>query len=89
MALKYVLEAMAVLDDPRAGGAAAQELFARYDWREVVVKRVEGPKGSTDFVKLVFPGTRGKRSGGDAPTTGIVGRLGGLGSRRSLAEIVG
>jgi hypothetical protein len=88
MALKYVLETMAVLDDPRAGAAAVQELFARYDWREVVVERVEGPKGSTDFIKLVFPGTGGKRAGGDAPTTGIIGRLGGVGARPARIGLV-
>lgn len=88
MALKYVLETMAMLDDPRACGAAAQELFARYDWREVVVERVEGPKGNTDFVKLVFPGTRGKRSGGSVPTAGIIGRLGGVGARPAQIGLV-
>jgi hypothetical protein len=81
MTLKYVLETMDVLDDPQAGGEAVRELFARYGWEDVSVERVAGPKGKTDFVKLVFPGNRGKRSGHDAPTTGVIGRLGGVGAR--------
>ena len=40
-----------------------------------------GVKGSTDFVKVLIPGFRAKSSGGDFPTLGIVGPLGGLGSR--------
>jgi hypothetical protein len=37
--------------------------------------------GSTDFINVTVPGRRGKASGGDAPTIGIIGRLGGLGAR--------
>lgn len=81
MALKHVLKVMAVLDSPAAGAAAVQQLFARYEFRDITVETVSGPQGSTDFVKMVFPGTRGKRAGGTAPTTGIIGRLGGVGAR--------
>jgi len=81
MTLKYVMEMIDALDDPRAGGEAVREMFIRYGWTEVSVERVEGPKGRTDFVKVVFPGRRGKRSGQAAPTTGIIGRLGGVGAR--------
>jgi hypothetical protein len=88
VALQHVLETLAALDDPRANGAAVQALFARYDWHEVTVEHVEGPKGGTDFVRLVFPGTHGKRSGGDAPTTGIIGRLGGIGARPAQIGLV-
>jgi hypothetical protein len=88
MTLKHVLETMDTLDDPRAGGETVRALFAGYGWREVSVERVEGAKGTTDFVKMLFPGSRGKRSGKEAPTTGIIGRLGGVGARPAQIGLV-
>lgn len=88
MILKHVLEVAAILDDPQASGATVRGLFGHYEWREVAVERVEGPQGGTDFVKLIFPGLRGRRSGGDAPTTGIIGRLGGVGARPAQIGLV-
>ncbi|HLI50654.1 MAG TPA: DUF1177 domain-containing protein, partial [Thermomicrobiaceae bacterium] len=35
----------------------------------------------TDFVISRIPGSRGRSAGGEAPTVGIIGRLGGLGAR--------
>lgn len=55
---------------------------------EITVTRVEGERGGTDFVKVVVPGSRGKRSGGDAPTLGILGRLGGVGARPERIGLV-
>jgi hypothetical protein len=88
MTLKYVLETMDTLDDPRAGGEAVKELFARYGWREVSVERVEGAHGTTDFVKIIFQGSGGKRAGKEAPTTGVIGRLGGVGARPTQIGLV-
>jgi hypothetical protein len=88
MTLKYVLETMDTLDDPRAGGDSVKALFAGYGWREISVERVAGPAGRTDFVKAIFPGSRGKRSEKDAPTTGIIGRLGGVGARPAQIGLV-
>ena len=42
---------------------------------------MEGDKGRTDFVRIIFPGANGKSIGGEAPTLGLIGRLGGLGAR--------
>ncbi|MFE4399444.1 DUF1177 family protein, partial [Kitasatospora sp. NPDC056808] len=58
------------------------------DQVEVTVTRVEGPKGGTDFVKVVVPGSAGARCGGGAPTLGILGRLGGVGARPERTGIV-
>ena len=52
------------------------------------MKRFTGKAGSTDFVRCVVPGTRGRRAGGDAPTLGIVGRLGGIGARPAKIGLV-
>lgn len=50
--------------------------------------RVAGAKRTTDFVRVVIPGTRGKLKGGEAPTLAVVGRLGGLGVRPVRSGIV-
>jgi hypothetical protein len=81
MALKQVLEILDAVDHPNADGENIREIFARYGWEDVWVEPVKGPKGETDFVKVIISGSRGKKAGGDGPTLGIVGRLGGLGAR--------
>jgi hypothetical protein len=81
VSLKHVLEVMDAVDSPNASGAVIREVFARHGWDGLRTEKVEGSGGATDFVKVVVPGSEGKTSGGDAPTLGIVGRLGGLGAR--------
>lgn len=88
MALKQTLEVLDVLDDPSTGGEAVRRLFADHGWERVEVRRVEGPSGGTDFVRVNIPGGRGKAAGGSAPTTGIVGRLGGVGARPARIGLV-
>ncbi len=67
--------------EPSADGAAVRELFVRRGWDGVRTETVRGEGGTTDFVRVVVPGSGGKARGGDAPTLGILGRLGGLGAR--------
>ena len=69
MSMKYTIEAYELLDSPSASGGAVREalLGAGVRAENIEVKRVEGPKGHTDFVKVWFPGKKGKRSGGKAP----------------------
>lgn len=81
MAWRQVLDAFDVLDSARADGARVEELLRLNGLEDVSTTRIRGEKGSTDFVKAVVSGRRGKSGGGDAPTLGIVGRLGGLGAR--------
>lgn len=81
MSLKYTMEVMDMLDDPSINGEKIVELFADANYCEASYQTVEGDQGSTDFVKILIKGTNGKSSGGDAPTLGIVGRLGGIGAR--------
>ncbi len=81
-----VIEAM---DSPLASGERYVDMLEESLSRipagpgrpHVTVTKLGTEKGSTDFVRLVVPGTHGKISGGTAPTVGIVGRLGGLGAR--------
>lgn len=81
MAWKQVIDAFEVLDSATASGEGVAELLQQNGVRDVTVTRIQGDRGSTDFIKAVVPGSRGRAAGGDARTLGIVGRLGGLGAR--------
>ncbi len=47
-----------------------------------------GKRGKTDFIRITIPGKTGKISGGTSPTLGIIGRLGGIGSRPNITGFV-
>ncbi|KPV60454.1 hypothetical protein QJ48_05460 [Paenibacillus sp. A3] len=88
MSLQQTLLVYETMDSAYVNGHHIKELFAAYPEVEVSVQTVQGEKGSTDFVKIVIPGTNGKRNGGSAPTFGIIGRLGGIGARPPRIGIV-
>lgn len=81
MLLNEVLQVFELLDSPLADGEQVTKLLLDGGVHKAEFKRIEGPKGYTDFVKAVIPGQSGKIKGGQAPTLGIIGRLGGLGAR--------
>lgn len=82
MVFKQMLEVFDILDDINASGdRIAAYLKDIKDDADVQVKAIYGDKGKTDLVKVVIPGTNGRINGGDAPTLGLIGRLGGLGAR--------
>jgi len=100
MTLKQTLEVFELLDSALVNGAAVRDFLlsrgAGAD--EVTVVRVEGTgaargaggggRPGTDFVKVVIPGTCGRLARGQAPTLGVVGRLGGVGARPEVTGIV-
>ena len=89
MLLKEIIEAFELIDDPQASGESVARKFREIDPEiDIEVRTVEGDKGSTDFIKLVIPGTDGRSKGGDAPTLGIIGRLGGVGARPERIGVV-
>ncbi|MBY0010327.1 DUF1177 domain-containing protein [Paenibacillus typhae] len=88
MALQQTITVMNTMDSAYVNGEQIRQLFSDYSGIEVLVKKVEGEKGSTEFVKITIPGSEGKLNGGSAPTFGIVGRLGGIGARPSRIGIV-
>ena len=88
MSLTHTLAVFEALDSPRASGATVRALLDGVPGVDCVVERVTGAKGATDFVRVVVPGARGLRAGGDAPTLGVVGRLGGVGARPSRVGLV-
>lgn len=86
MALYEVMTAMRLLDGPVSGEAVAGLLEA--EGLRPSVQTVAEEQGSTDFLTVAIPGERGRSSGGDAPTMGIVGRLGGIGARPGVVGLV-
>ena len=88
MALSQTLTAFNTLDDGNVNGEKVKALFQDYPNVDVSVTTVTGEKGSTDFVKIVIPGKNGKMNGGNAPTFGIIGRLGGIGARPNRIGLV-
>ncbi|MEH7255444.1 DUF1177 domain-containing protein [Neobacillus niacini] len=82
MSFKHVIELYDVLDSIHVKGKTVKDYLEQIEGDgSIHVQTVEGEKGSTDFVKVMIPGVNGKSSGGNAPTLGIIGRLGGLGAR--------
>ncbi|AKX95591.1 hypothetical protein MTHERMOG20_22590 [Moorella thermoacetica] len=81
VSFKQVITAYELLDSARVDGWAVAGLLKEAGLEDVEVKRITGPKGSTDFIKVRIPGSNGKMGGGEAPTLGIIGRLGGIGAR--------
>ncbi|MCY9670179.1 DUF1177 domain-containing protein [Paenibacillus alginolyticus] len=88
MTLRQTLIALEALDSGYVNGEQVKALFNKYPDVSVSVTTVTGEKGSTDFIKIVVLGTNGKIKGGDAPTFGIIGRLGGIGARPSRIGLV-
>jgi hypothetical protein len=86
--LKQVIEIMELLDSAVVDGQAVEQYLRGRGLDEIEVETIPGAKGSTDFVKIRVLGTEGKASGGDAPTLGVVGRLGGVGARPEQVGLV-
>ena len=82
MLMKQLIEVFDLLDSSYASGKQVESYLKgiRND-ADIEVYTLEGPKGKTDMVKVRIPGSKGKSKGMDAPTIGLLGRLGGLGAR--------
>lgn len=88
MSLKYTMEVLELLDDSSVGGKNVCDLFQSFQHVDATYETVNGDEGATDFVRISIQGTSGKQQGGQAPSIGIVGRLGGLGARPSRIGFV-
>jgi hypothetical protein len=86
--LKHVMESHDILDDAHVDGPQVADLLKSRGVQQIDVKTITGKGGSTDFLKAIIPGTGGKKSGGSAPTLGIIGRLGGIGARPERVGMV-
>jgi hypothetical protein len=78
---KQVIDAYEVLDSARVDGGQVADLLREHGVDDTTVERAWGVSGYTDFVKAIIPGSQGRSQGGNAPTLGVIGRLGGLGAR--------
>lgn len=81
MLMRQILDVYDLLDRADASGALMEHYMRELGAEDVVVTPIEGPKGRTDMIRITIPGVKGKISGGEAPTLGVLGRLGGLGAR--------
>jgi hypothetical protein len=88
MSLKAVLEAIELLDSAKVTGREVGDALGSAGLTGVEVTPFTGERGSTDFVRVRVPGTRGRSIGGDAPTLGVIGRLGGIGARPEKIGLV-
>lgn len=88
MLLRQVLQVVDLLDGAWVDGQAVCRFFKDRGLRTVSAERIEGEGGVTEFVQLRICGQNGVSRGGDAPTLGIVGRLGGLGARPDQIGLV-
>lgn len=86
MILSEILTIYDLLDRPGKPGQSLKKLFKTYKNCKITLSKVDGEKGSTEFIKIVIPGKRGKIKQGHSPTLGVIGRLGGVGTR---PEIIG
>lgn len=82
MSFKHVLELYESLDTPDASGNIVKKYLEDINNNEMIsVETITDNIGTTDFIKITIKGKNGKLSDGNAPTLGIVGRLGGIGAR--------
>lgn len=88
--LKQVLEIYELLESPRINGAKVREFLRERGLERIDVKHLKGRAGSTDFIKIYIPGTKGKGEKGKSkfPTLGIIGMTGGIGARPKKVGIV-
>ncbi len=89
MLLKQMIDLFDILDSQYANGEDVKKyLLSVNPEADVTVYPLHGPKGKTDMIRVRVPGKRGKSKGGDAPTLGLLGRLGGLGARPEVTGFV-
>ena len=82
MLYRQMLDLYDILDDEKADGKSVVEYMKKINADCLAETHVlKGAQGITHMVKVVIPGEKGKRNGDEAPTIGILGRLGGLGAR--------
>jgi hypothetical protein len=86
--LRQVIEVMELLDDAHVTGSLVASFLEERGSSDISVKTIESSKGKTDFIKIKIPGSEGKTNGGDVPTLGIIGRLGGVGARPERIGLV-
>lgn len=88
MLLKQILEVYELIDTATANGEQMKKYLESLGGKDIEVKTITGDKGKTDFIRIKVPGFKGKSKGMDAPTLGVLGRLGGIGARPEVIGMV-
>ncbi len=88
MTFRATMDAITLLDSPLANGEAVVSAVKALGPCSAEWTQIGGPKGHTDFVRILIPGSSGKAHGGKSPTLGIIGRLGGIGARPEVVGLV-
>ena len=88
MLIKEVIEIYDLLDRANTSGFLVKEYMEKLGAKDVKVNTIKGDRGKTDFIKITIYGKNGKHNNGNAPTLGILGRLGGLGARPEMIGFV-
>jgi len=88
VSFRSTLEAISLLDSAQVSGKEVIEYLRCLGLPHGEFATIRGDSGCTDFIKVVIPGSHGKSSGGDAPTLGVIGRLGGIGARPEMIGLV-
>jgi hypothetical protein len=88
MLLKQILEVYELIDTATANGEQMKKYLESLGGKDIEVKTITGDKGKTDFIRIKIPGLKGKSNGMDAPTLGVLGRLGGIGARPEVIGMV-
>lgn len=90
MLLKEIVEIYNLLDSSEVTGYEIKSYLSNIRNKDVDINvhTLKVEKGSTDFVRITIPGTNGKINGGNAPTLGVLGRLGGIGARPEVTGFV-
>lgn len=83
MALKQVLEVFDLLDTATIDKAAIHDYLMNkgLEESEIDIRKVKENSGETLFIKVHIKGNDAISGGGDSPTLGIIGQLGGIGAR--------
>jgi hypothetical protein len=83
-----VIEIYDLLDRATIRGIDVVTFFKNQGLTSIEMNKIVGDTGSTDFIKILIPGSNGKTRQGSAPTLGIIGRLGGIGARPERIGLV-
>ena len=87
MLAKEIIELYEILDQPGEVGHLVRQLYTETGINPTLETVTEGT-GSTEFISFTIPGIHGKQSGGNAPTLGVIGRLGAIGARPARVGFV-
>ncbi len=83
-----MIEIYDLLDRATVKGQDVLNLLKKRGLEDLSLQKITGEKGSTDFIKIKIPGREGKTLRRNAPTLGIIGRLGGIGARPERIGLV-